>query len=134
MAMASLLPNGHRPSIGTASPAQSATPLRFTVLVPEKVSQDGLALLQGDFEVHERKGLSSDELAQIIGNYDALIVRSETKVTKELLEKGRRLKVVARAGVGVDNVGMLHGSCSVLSFSWQSTALRDQQKTLETEH
>ena len=75
------------------------------VLVPEKVSQDGLGLLRKRFDVDERKGLSASELEQIIGGYDALIVRSETKVTSTLLQAGKKLKVVARAGVGVDNVG-----------------------------
>lgn len=79
---------------------------RPKVLVPEKLSPDGLALLKATLDVHERKGLSADELLQIIHEYDALLVRSETKVTATVLEKGRNLKVVARAGVGVDNVGM----------------------------
>ncbi len=74
------------------------------VLIPEKVSPDGLALLQASLEVHERKGLSPEDLLNNIGDYEALIVRSETKVTAELLAAGRKLKVVARAGVGVDNV------------------------------
>ncbi|KZM27278.1 uncharacterized protein EKO05_0010636 [Ascochyta rabiei] len=74
------------------------------VLIPEKVSADGLALLQDQFEVHEKKGLSPDELKNIIGGYEALIVRSETQVTADLLNAAKNLKVVARAGVGVDNV------------------------------
>lgn len=77
---------------------------RAKVLIPEKVSPDGLALLQDQFDVVEKKGLSPDELKEIIGEYDALIIRSETKVTKELLAAAKNLKVVARAGVGVDNV------------------------------
>jgi D-3-phosphoglycerate dehydrogenase len=78
---------------------------RHKVLVPEKLSPDGLALLSATLEVHERKGLSAEELLEIIPEYDALLVRSETKVTAEVLNKGKKLKVVARAGVGVDNVG-----------------------------
>ncbi|KAH9879545.1 hypothetical protein IAQ61_001363 [Plenodomus lingam] len=74
------------------------------ILIPEKVSPDGLALLQDQFDVDERKGLSPEELKSIIGDYDALIVRSETKVTADLLSQAKKLKVVARAGVGVDNV------------------------------
>lgn len=74
------------------------------ILIPEKVSPDGLALLKDSFEVDEKKGLSPDELKSIIGDYEALIVRSETKVTAELLDAAKKLKVVARAGVGVDNV------------------------------
>ncbi len=70
------------------------------VLIPEKVSPDGLALLKRTLEVHERKGLSPDELLAAIPEYDAMIVRSETKVNSELLAAGKTLKVVARAGVG----------------------------------
>jgi len=77
---------------------------RPKILIPEKVSSDGLALLKGSFEVEEKKGLSAEELKAIIGEYEALIVRSETKVTADLLTAAKKLKVVARAGVGVDNV------------------------------
>ena len=84
-------------SNGSSSP-------RPKVLIPEKVSPDGLTLLKEVFEVHERKGLSPDELKSIIHDYEALIVRSETKVTADLLSAAKKLKVVARAGVGVDNV------------------------------
>lgn len=77
---------------------------RPKVLVPEKLSPDGLALLQKSLDVHERKGLTAEQLIDIIPEYEALLVRSETKVTAELLRAGRNLKVVARAGVGVDNV------------------------------
>ncbi|KAL9061144.1 MAG: hypothetical protein Q9162_000289 [Coniocarpon cinnabarinum] len=74
------------------------------VLVPEKLSAEGLSLLQTTLEVDERKGLAADEVQAIIPQYEALIVRSETKVTAELLKAGTRLKVVARAGVGTDNI------------------------------
>lgn len=79
---------------------------RSKVLIPEKVSPDGLQLLQATLEVHEKKGLSAEELLSIIGDYEALIVRSETKVTAQLLAAGKKLRVVARAGVGVDNVDL----------------------------
>lgn len=81
---------------------KKATP---KVLVPEKLSPDGLALLRSSLDVDERKSLTPDELLEIIPNYEALLVRSETKVTATLLRAARNLKVVARAGVGVDNVG-----------------------------
>ncbi|PGH01006.1 phosphoglycerate dehydrogenase [Polytolypa hystricis UAMH7299] len=74
------------------------------VLVPEKLSPDGLALLKTSLDVHERKGLSHEELLTIIPEYEAILIRSETKVTAEVLATGKKLKVVARAGVGVDNV------------------------------
>jgi D-3-phosphoglycerate dehydrogenase len=74
------------------------------VLCPEKLSPDGLALLRTTLDVDEKKGLSPEQLIEIIPDYEALLVRSETKVTKELLAAAKNLKVVARAGVGVDNV------------------------------
>jgi D-3-phosphoglycerate dehydrogenase / 2-oxoglutarate reductase len=77
---------------------------RPRVLVPEKLSPDGLALLRTTLGVDEKKGLSAVDLESIIGEYDALLIRSETKVTEHLLQAAKKLKVVARAGVGVDNV------------------------------
>ncbi|KAH6696826.1 phosphoglycerate dehydrogenase [Plectosphaerella plurivora] len=74
------------------------------ILVPEKVSPDGLALLTGDYDVDLRPGLSAEDLLAQIPEYHGLIVRSETKVTAPVLAAGKKLKVVARAGVGVDNI------------------------------
>ena len=84
----------------------NGTAARPKVLIPEKVSPDGLQMLKETLDVHERKGLSAEDLEKIIGDYDALIVRSETKVTSSLLSAGKKLRVVARAGVGVDNVDL----------------------------
>ncbi|MCJ1294449.1 hypothetical protein MMC34_006007 [Xylographa carneopallida] len=78
--------------------------LKSRVLVPEKLSPDGLVLLRKSQDVDEKKGLSAEDILALIPDYDALIVRSETKVTASLLQAGKKLKVVARAGVGVDNV------------------------------
>lgn len=87
-------------------PLLAATTItRPKVLVPEKLSPDGLALLNSTLDIHERRGLSPEELLVAISEYDALLIRSETKVTSAVLSAGKRLKVVARAGVGVDNVG-----------------------------
>jgi D-3-phosphoglycerate dehydrogenase / 2-oxoglutarate reductase len=86
---------------GANEDLQTARP---RVLVPEKLSPDGLALLRTTLEVDEKKGLSADDLLGIIGQYDALLIRSETSVTAPLLQAAKKLKVVARAGVGVDNV------------------------------
>lgn len=76
------------------------------ILVPEKVSADGLALLTPHYDVDVRLGLSAEELISIIPSYDGLIVRSETDVSADLLHAGKRLRVVARAGVGVDNINV----------------------------
>lgn len=87
-------------------PQDSIISNRPKVLIPEKVSPDGLALLSSSFEIHQPKNLSAQDLLGIIPDYDALIIRSETKVTVEVLAAAKRLKVVARAGVGVDNINV----------------------------
>lgn len=74
------------------------------VLVTEKLSEAGLELLRRDFQVDVRPELASAGLAEAIGGYDALIVRSQTRVTQEVLEAAETLKVIARAGIGLDNV------------------------------
>ena len=74
------------------------------VLVTDKVSDKGVVILQKDFPVDVRNDLTPEQLLQVIPEYDALVVRSETKVTKAVLEKATNLKVIGRAGVGVDNI------------------------------
>lgn len=74
------------------------------VLVTEELSEVGLALLRGDFEVDVRPELATGDLAGAIGSYDALVIRSATQVTADVLSRAERLKVVARAGIGLDNV------------------------------
>lgn len=93
-------------------PLLNTPPAKPKVLVPEKLSPDGLALLRTSLDVHEKKGLSAEEILAIIPEYEALLVRSETKVTATLLGAAKNLKVVARAGVGVDNVGKEESSSS----------------------
>ncbi|MGZ8578093.1 MAG: phosphoglycerate dehydrogenase [Actinomycetota bacterium] len=73
-------------------------------MVTEQLSEQGLDLLRKDFQVDVRPELADGDLAAAIGPYDALIVRSGTKVTAEVLAAGTDLKVVARAGIGLDNV------------------------------
>ncbi|KAM7202511.1 phosphoglycerate dehydrogenase [Rhypophila sp. PSN 637] len=89
-----------------SSPLESSPPSsnRPKILVPEKVSPEGLSLLRTLYEVDVRQGLSPDDLIAKIPSYHGLIVRSETKVTAPVLQAGRKLRVVARAGVGVDNI------------------------------
>jgi len=74
------------------------------ILVTDKVSERGVALLQQEFTVDVRNSLTPEELLAIIPEYDALVIRSETKVTKAVIEAAVRLKVIGRAGVGVDNI------------------------------
>ena len=75
------------------------------VLVTEPIADAGIALLRGaGIHVEVTTGLSPEELEATIGGYDGLIVRSATKVTRDVVDAGERLKVVGRAGIGVDNV------------------------------
>src|SRR5436309_10541009 len=76
------------------------------ILVTEPLSDLGLDLLRKDFQVDVRPELAAEGLAGAIGPYDALIVRSQTRVTAEVVEAGENLKVVARAGIGLDNVDL----------------------------
>ena len=78
------------------------------VLISDPLSQQGLDLLikEDDFEVDVKTDLTHDELIERIGEYDALIIRSSTQVTEEVINAANRLKVVGRAGVGVDNIDL----------------------------
>lgn len=80
----------------------------FKVLVSDPISDFGLQQLNGaeDVEVVKITGLSEEELVAVIPHYDALLVRSQTKVTQRIMEAGIRLKVIGRAGVGVDNIDL----------------------------
>src|SRR5437764_47054 len=74
------------------------------VLVTDPIAQDGIDVLAQQTDVDVRLGLSRDELVRILGDYEGLIVRSETKVTAEVVAAGSKLQVIGRAGVGVDNI------------------------------
>jgi D-3-phosphoglycerate dehydrogenase len=76
------------------------------VLVTEKLSEAGLDALRKDFQVDVRTELAADGLATEIAPYDALVVRSQTQVTADVLDAAENLKVVARAGIGLDNVDL----------------------------
>jgi len=78
------------------------------ILVAEKIAKEGLLILEKEplAELDVKTDLSREEMLKIIGNYDALVIRSATKADRELLEAGNNLKVVARAGVGLDNVDL----------------------------
>lgn len=78
----------------------------FRVLIADAITASGLAPLRGDarFELIERPGLKGEELARAIGDADAVIVRSAVKIPREALVYADRLKVIGRAGVGVDTI------------------------------
>jgi len=76
------------------------------VLVSDNLGEIGIRMFQEEegIEVDVNTGLPPEELKGIIGNYDGLVIRSATKVTKDLLKAAAKLKVVGRAGIGLDNV------------------------------
>ncbi|OLT10395.1 phosphoglycerate dehydrogenase [Actinomadura sp. CNU-125] len=74
------------------------------VLVAEELSPAGIAVLESDFEVRHVDGSDREQLLPAVADVDALIVRSATKVTAEVFRHAAKLRVVARAGVGLDNV------------------------------
>jgi len=74
------------------------------VLVADSVEEEGIAILRDCAEVDIKTGLKPEELIAIIGDYEALVVRSQTQVTREIIAAGERLQVIGRAGVGVDNI------------------------------
>ena len=77
------------------------------ILITDRIAREGIELLHEQLpEAHidERLGIKPDELKAIIGNYHALMVRSETQVTSDILDAATQLKIVGRAGVGIDNI------------------------------
>ena len=76
------------------------------VLITDPIAQDGIDLLSSGAEVDVHLTPSPEELLKLIGGYEALVVRSQTKVTREVIEAAKRLQVIGRAGTGVDNIDL----------------------------
>jgi D-3-phosphoglycerate dehydrogenase len=74
------------------------------ILVSDSLAEEGLEVLRQDAEVEVKTDLTPLQLVETIGQYEAIVVRSGTKVTPEVIEAGQRLRVIGRAGVGVDNI------------------------------
>lgn len=86
--------------------------MTFKVLVSDKLSEAGLQVLResSDVEVTFKTGMNEEELCAVIGEFDALVIRSATKVTPKVLEAAKQLKAVGRAGIGVDNIDLAEAS------------------------
>ena len=82
------------------------------VLVSDPIEKEGLSALLSHpkFEVLVKTGLKPEELLREVSSTEVLLVRSETKVTPTVLESGKNLKIVGRAGVGVDNIDLAAAS------------------------
>jgi D-3-phosphoglycerate dehydrogenase / 2-oxoglutarate reductase len=79
---------------------------KMKVLLTDGLDASGQAMMRQSLDVDDKTGISADELLGIVGEYDALIVRGRTKVTPAVFAAGKKLKVVGRAGVGVDNIDL----------------------------
>ncbi|HTK44635.1 MAG TPA: phosphoglycerate dehydrogenase [Patescibacteria group bacterium] len=86
--------------------AASGAPGTLRILVAEAIAPEGVAALEARHAVDVRTGLSAEQLREVVGGYDALIVRSGVEVDAALIAAGTRLQVIGRAGVGVDNVDL----------------------------
>lgn len=78
----------------------------WKIMLSDGLEENGRSLLAASAEVVNRSGITAEELLQEIGDYDALIVRGRTKVTAAVFEAAKKLKVVGRAGIGVDNIDL----------------------------
>src|SRR5512135_317491 len=78
----------------------------FKVLISDSLSKEAVEILEKEkeFKVDVNTKMTPDELKKAIKDYDALLVRSATKVTKDIIGAGDKLKIIGRAGVGLDNV------------------------------
>ncbi len=74
------------------------------VLIADPIADEGIKILRSQAQVDIKLGLKPAEIIPIIGDYDALVVRSQTQVSAEIIQAGDKLQVIARAGVGVDNI------------------------------
>ncbi|MGA2319768.1 MAG: phosphoglycerate dehydrogenase [Solirubrobacteraceae bacterium] len=88
----------------SAVAGQAASDGRPRVLVKERIGDSGVELLREHFQVDLGVDWSEEELAERIGDYDGIVIRSATKVTADLIDRAPRLRAIGRAGVGVDNV------------------------------
>lgn len=80
---------------------------RPRVIICDSIAEVGVEMLREHADVDIKTGLSPAELMAIIGDYEAMVVRSATQVTAEIIEHGRQLKVIGRAGAGLDNIDIV---------------------------
>src|SRR5215213_9228511 len=78
----------------------------YKILISDGLDPRGQSLLRSSADVTSHNKLSADDLIRVIPDYDGLIVRGQTRVTPQVLDAASRLKVIGRAGVGVDNIDL----------------------------
>ncbi len=106
----------------------------FKILVLDNIAEEGVNVLKssGIFQVDVKKPMTPEELSPIIGNYDGIIVRSATKLRKEVLEKAEKLKAIGRAGIGLDNIDVDYATLKgiVVMNTPQENALAAAEHTM----
>ena len=80
--------------------------MKKKVLVTDGISEDAKKKLEERYIVDLKKGLATEELKKIIGDYNAIVIRSATKLTADIIGAADKLEIIGRAGVGVDNVDL----------------------------
>jgi D-3-phosphoglycerate dehydrogenase len=80
--------------------------MTWKILLTDGLEENGITALRATAEVDEKNGITAEQLLEVIGGYDALIVRGRTKVTPAVFDAASNLKVVGRSGVGVDNIDL----------------------------
>lgn len=78
----------------------------FRVLITDGLGENGQSVLRSAASVDDQSGISPADLVKVVGDYDALVIRGRTRITPEVFEAARHLKVIGRAGVGVDNIDL----------------------------
>ncbi len=76
------------------------------ILITDGLGENGISILRAEATVDDRSGISAADLVREVGNYDAMVIRGRTRVTPEVFDAAARLRVVGRAGVGVDNIDL----------------------------
>lgn len=101
----------------------------YKILLTDGLDATGQSILRESAEVEDKSGISADDLLKAIPEYDALIVRGRTKVTASVMDAASRLKVIGRAGVGVDNIDLeaarMHGMTVVNAPTSTSLAVAE---------
>src|SRR5689334_16979831 len=78
----------------------------YSILISDGLDESGQSILRASANVDVHDSIPADELLKIIADYDALVVRGQTRVTAAVIEAASRLKVIGRSGVGVDNIDL----------------------------
>ncbi|MEW6202908.1 MAG: phosphoglycerate dehydrogenase, partial [bacterium] len=78
--------------------------MKKKILICDSIASSGLKMLKKNFSVSVQPGLSEADIVKVIPDFHALIVRSQTKVTARVIKAAKSLKIIARAGIGVDNI------------------------------